>query len=123
MKVEYQIIPPGSVLAEYVQFFWTLECDRPYEHRSLADSGIELIFHYQGTFDEIKPQGSCTTAISAIRGTSSSYQIYACNSAFGIFGVYFYPYAIPALFAMPTDELSNEIPDLGTFLGTAGKRR
>ena len=121
MKVEYQIIPPSGVLAEYVQFFWTLDSDQPYEHRSLADSGIELIFHYRGAFEEIKPQGKCSTALSAIRGTSSRYQIYSCNSAFGIFGAYFYPFAIPALFAMPTDELSNEIPDLTTFLGIEGK--
>ena len=37
-----------------------------------------------------------------------------------MFGVYFYPFAIPALFGMPTDELSNEIPDLATFLGSTG---
>ncbi len=121
MKVDYQIIPPGSMLTEYVQFFWTLESDQPYEHRSLADGGIEMIFHYNGTFDQIKPQGKCPTALSAIRGTSTSYQIYSCRSAFGIFGVYFYPFAIPALFAIPTDELSNEIPDLATFLGVVGK--
>lgn len=121
VKVEYQIIPPGSILAEYVQFFWTLESDQPYEHRSLADSGIEMIFHYQGAFDEIKPQGKSPTALSAIQGTSSNYQVYASKSAFGIFGVYLYPFAVPAMFGMPTDELSNEMPDLATFFGTSGK--
>ena len=121
MKVQYRIIPPGSTLAEYVQFFWILESDQPYEHRSLADSGIEMIFHYNGTFDEITPDGKSPSALSAIHGTSSSYQVYTCSSAFGIFGVYFYPFAIPTLFATPTCELSNEMPDLGTFLGADGK--
>lgn len=109
------------MLAEYVQFFWTLDSDQPYEHRSLANGGIEMVFHYRGAFTEIKPEGRYSTALSSIQGTSSSYQVYACTSAFGIFGVYFYPFAIPALFGMPTNELSDEMPDLTTFLGAQGK--
>ena len=121
VKIRYQIIRPGSLLAKHVRFFWILESDQPYEHRSLADGGIEMIFHYKGTFDEITSNGSSPSALSAIQGTSSSYQVYTCKSAFGIFGVYFYPFAIPALFVMPTDELSNEMPDLATFLGAQGR--
>ena len=121
VKVRYQTIPPSSTLAEYVQFFWTLESDQPYMHRSLADGGIEMIFHYRGMFDEVTSKVRSPSALSAIQGTSSSYRVYTCTSAFGIFGVYFYPFAIPALFAIPTDELSNEMPDLATFLGNEGK--
>jgi len=119
--MKYLTIPPPTSLSEYVRFFWMLESDQPYEHRSLADGSIEMIFHYYGSFDEIKPGGNCTSAPSAIQGTCSQYHIYTTSSAFGIFGVYFYPYAIPVLFGMPTSELTNEMPDLHAFLKTDGR--
>ena len=119
--MKYLKIPPPNSLAAYIRFFWILEGDLPYEHRSVADGGVEMIFHYQGAFDAIKDQGRCPAALSAIQGTSSGYQVYKCQSAFGIFGTYFYPYAIPVLFGMPASELTNQMPDLHTFLGTKGK--
>ncbi len=121
MNIRYEIIPPPLSLAEYVQFFWILEGDQAYEHRSLADGGVEMIFHYQGAFDEVKPNGKCPSALSSIQGSSSTYQVYTCQSSFGIFGVYFYPFAIPVLFDMPANELSNEMPDLIAFLGVEGR--
>nr|MBI1230220.1 helix-turn-helix domain-containing protein [Cytophagales bacterium] len=117
----YLTIPPPVHLAKFVRFFWILESNQPYEHRSVADGGVEMVFHYQGSFDEIKQEGSGPCASSAIQGTSSGYKVYTCQSAFGIVGVYFYPFAIPALFDLPADELANQMPDLYTFLGTAGK--
>lgn len=38
-----------------------------------------------------------------------------------MFGVYLYPYALPALFHVTANEISNEMPDISTFLGKEGK--
>ncbi|TRX59205.1 AraC family transcriptional regulator [Fulvivirga sp. M361] len=119
--MKYLTLPPPVSLAEYVRFFWILESGQSYEHRSLADGSVEMIFHYQGSFDEIKSDSPRACPPSAIQGTSSDYQVYTCQSAFGIFGIYFYPYAVPALFDIPANELSNEMPDLHAFLGVEGK--
>jgi AraC-like DNA-binding protein len=118
--VRYLTIPPPPSLVEYVRFFWILESDQPYEHRSVADGGAEMIFHYQGAFDEINPGGNSPSALSSIRGTTSGYQIFRCTSAFGMIGIYFYPYAIPELFHIPANELSNEMPDLHTIFKREG---
>lgn len=119
--MEYFTIPPPTSLSAYIRFFWMLESNQPYEHRSVADGGVEMIFHYQGAFDEIKPEGKSASALSSIQGTTSGYHVYRCTSSFGIFGVYFYPFAIPALFDLPAQELSDETPDLQTFLGIEGE--
>ena len=117
----YHTILPPPELAPYVRFFWVLESDGPYVHRSLADGGVEMIFHYSETFDELKPTGRVKSALSAIQGPSSCYQVYECKTKFGIFGVYFHPFAIPCLFNIPSSEISDEMPDLTSFLGKEGR--
>ena len=119
--MKYLTVPPPVSLAEYIRFFWVLESHESCEHRSVADGGVEMIFHYCGSFSEVKHNVNYPSALSAIKGTSSSFQVYTCESAFGIFGIYFYPYAIPDLFGIPAFELSDEMPDLHAFLGAEGK--
>lgn len=119
--MKYHTILPTPELAAYVRFFWVLESDGPYIHRSLADGGVELIFHYLEAFDEIKPSGRARSSLSAIQGPSSGYQVYECKTKFGIFGIYLHPFAIPALFNIPSSEISDEMPDLVSFLGKEGR--
>ncbi|WP_297336078.1 helix-turn-helix domain-containing protein [Algoriphagus sp.] len=59
--------------------------------------------------------------IYEITGVSSVYQEYQCDSSFGIFGIYFYPYALPFLFNIPSLALSDQMLDLQSFLGKEGR--
>jgi AraC-like DNA-binding protein len=116
----YTIAPPPS-LANYVRFFWVLEGDEPYTHRSMADGCAEILFHYNGIFDEIGKNGKKEQSIrSGIQGPSSHFKRFAINKCFGMFGTYLYPFAVKQLFSLPVNLLTNQMPDLRTFLGNEG---
>jgi AraC-like DNA-binding protein len=119
--MKYFTISPPASLRQYVRFFWVLEHDagKPYVHRSLADGCVELLFHYKGVFKE--PDTDEAQPLSLIHPQSDSFKRFIINEAFGIFGVYLYPFAVPALFALPSSDVSNELIDLETFLGFEGK--
>ncbi|MEO5997296.1 MAG: helix-turn-helix domain-containing protein [Chitinophagaceae bacterium] len=123
--MRYYTIQPSQKLADYVRFFWVLESDEttdtPYIYRSLADGFAELLFHYQGTFDElISPERIEKSFISGVHGQSQKYRRFITTGDFGIFGAYLYPSAIPQFFSLPSSELSNQMPDLRTLLGNEG---
>ncbi len=116
----YTIAPPLS-LSAYVRFFWVLESNEPYCHRSMADGCAEMVFHYKGIFDEITvPAQAERSFASGLHGPSQKFRRFIVNESFGIFGVYLYPFAIPRLFSMPTSELTNYMPDLKTLFGPEG---
>ena len=120
--MKYFTIPPSPALAKYVRFFWVLEHEvgtgKPYIHRTMADGCAELIFHYKGRFDEfISGENTKASFHSGIHGQSQHFKRFIIQEDFGIFGVYLYPFAIPVLFGMPSTELTNQMPDLHTFLG------
>lgn len=113
------------MLKRYVRFFWTLEADvaagGKYVHRALADSCSEWIFHYQGTFEEILGKGATQRSFtSGFQGPTSSYRRFEINRGFGIFGVYLYPFAVPALFDVSAEDLRNQMPDIASLLGLEG---
>lgn len=124
--MKYQTIAAPPDLAAYVRFFWILEGEatpaQSFTHRSMADGCAELIFHYQGQFDELtkanQPEKSFT---SGIHGQSQHFRQFVIQQNFGIFGVYLFPFAIPLLFSTPAVELSNQMPDLSSFIGNEGK--
>jgi AraC-like DNA-binding protein len=94
----------------------------PYVHRTLADGCAELVFHYKGRFDEITAQHKTATSfVAGLHGQSKNFRRFIVHEDFGIFGVYLYRYAIPALFSIPSDEVSDQMPDLQTLLGNEGK--
>ena len=124
--MKYLTIQPPPELARFVRSFWTLEDDvnpdKPYIHRVMADGCAEMIFHYQTPFDEIFSKGKTETSFhSGLHGQARHFRRFIVRQNFGIFGVYLYPFALPLLFSMPSDELSNEMPDLQTLLGDEGK--
>lgn len=124
--MEYLTIAPPPKLAKFVRFFWVLEnevgTEKPYIHRVMADGCAEMIFHYQTPFDEIRSNDSIETSFSSgVHGQSQNFRRFIVRQNFGIFGIYLYPFAIPILFSMPSDELSNEMPDLRVLLGNEGK--
>ncbi|KAA0989784.1 helix-turn-helix domain-containing protein [Dyadobacter aurulentus] len=120
----YTILPPPD-LAPFVRCFWVLEhevsSEKPYFHKTLADACAELVFHYKGTFDEIDRSGKTSPSFTAgLTGPTSLYRRFRISENFGIFGVYLYPFAVPAMFAIPATETVNEMPDLYSILGKMG---
>ncbi|KQS33319.1 helix-turn-helix domain-containing protein [Dyadobacter sp. Leaf189] len=121
----YTILPPPD-LAAYIRCFWVLEHEvsacKPYFHKTMADGCAELIFHYQGRFDEIAQSGKTALSFtSGLSGPSSQFRRFCIGESFGIFGVYLFPFALPGLFKIPACELVNEMPDLQTLLGKKGE--
>ena len=118
----YYTIPPSSVLSRYVRSFWILEGkSMTYTHRSMADVCAELVFHYNGQFEEISQGKIETASLTAVQGPSNQVRRFRINKSFGIFGVYLFPYSIPVLFGIPATELRNQMPDLLTLLGKPGE--
>lgn len=120
--MKYYTIEPSIPLKPYVRCFWVLEHEMdPYEqsyvYRSIADGCVEIVFHYQATFDEIITGGQPHNWQSGIHFQSNHYRRFETTQSFGIFGAYIYPFAIPYFFKVPSAETSNEMLDLDTFLG------
>lgn len=119
----YQQIPPLPQLAPYIRFFWVFEIDcisgvEPYIYRSMADSCGEMIFHYKGVFKKIDESRE---PLSMIQGPTRHFNRYETSEDFGIFGVYFYPFAARQLFGVPATELADHQPDLVSFFGQEGR--
>nr|WP_295877320.1 helix-turn-helix domain-containing protein [uncultured Chitinophaga sp.] len=119
--MHYQTIRPSARFRDIVRFYWVLESDKPYTHHSMADMCPELLFHYNGLFDELLPDGRKDVSFSAgVHGQSHTTRKFHVASGFGMFGVYLYPQAIPLLFNMPASEMTNQMPDLQTLLAQTG---
>jgi len=91
-----------------------------YIYRSIADGCVEIVFHYQAAFDELVTNGQAHNWQSGIHFQSSNYRRFETKQSFGIFGAYIYPFAVPYFFNVPSEETSNEMLDLHTFLGKQG---
>ncbi|WP_276502335.1 helix-turn-helix domain-containing protein [Terrimonas pollutisoli] len=120
--MNYYTIAPSPILSPYVRFFWVLESDEPYCHRSVADGCVEMIFHYKGLFNEITTPGKSEQSFtSGLHGPSQNFRRFTIDRGFGIFGIYLYPFAIPHLFSIPANELSDQMPDLESLTGPDGR--
>jgi AraC-like DNA-binding protein len=117
----YYTIPPSANLAKFVRCFWVLESNHPsYIHRSMADVCVEMVFHYNGQFEELSFGKPELASLTCMQGPSNQIRRFKIDRAFGIFGVYLYPYSLPVLFNIPATELSNQMPDLFTIMGRDG---
>lgn len=120
--MKYQTIPPPAHLSDFVRCFWVLESDTAYTHYGMADVCPEMLFHYNGQFDEVLKNGRKEKSFTAgVHGQSSITRTCHINRGFGIFGVYLYPQAIPLLFGLPATEITNQMPDLGALLAADGR--
>lgn len=119
--MKYTVINPSANLQNYIRFFWVLESDEPYTHYSLASVCPELLFHYDGQFEELlkndKKEKSFTAGIHAQTFSPRKFHI---DKGFGIFGAYLYPHTIPLLFNLPARELTNHMPGLNELLKDGG---
>ncbi len=120
--MKYYTIQPPAHLAKYIRCFWVLEHDCAYIYRSLADGCAEMVFHYNGIFDEIMSDGTIEKSfITGIHGQSRKVRRFITATGFSIFGVYLYPFSLNQFFGIPACTVSNEMPDLITSLGQEGK--
>src|SRR5688572_29712432 len=120
--MKYVTIKPPERLAGYVRYFWVLEGEgssvKPYVHRSMADGCAELIFHYNGVFDELLNNHSSEKSFSAgLAGQSHRVRRFLIKQNFGIFGVYLYPFAVSELFSIPGMDVKNQMIDLKSLIG------
>ena len=117
----YRTFLPPSHLAPYIRFFWILESNEPYIHRSMADGCMELVFHYHGRFVDVTTSTPTQEGLSSIQGPSHQVSRFQTHAAFGIFGMYAYPHALADVFGIATDELSGKRTDLEGLLGREGR--
>ena len=121
--MNYYTIQPAVQLADYVRFFWVLESDHAYTHCSMADVCPEMLFHYNGRFNELLQNGKKEKSFTAgINGQTHTPRKFHIDKGFGIFGVYFYPHTIPLLLGIPATELSNQTPELTILLRSEGNQ-
>lgn len=124
--MKYYVTPPPLELAPYVRFFWGFEGagistgHDPYVYRSMADGCLEMVFHYKGLWEELTPRGKENSFVSGMHGQSQHFRRFITEEDFGIFGVYFYPFAATILFELPANWLSNEMADMKTCFGAQG---
>jgi hypothetical protein len=121
--MKYFTIKPSERLADYVRCFWVLEGaaspDKVYVHRSMADGCAELIFHYNGIFDDLIDEVSAGKSFSAgLAGQSQIFRRFLIKQNFGIFGAYLYPFAVSQLFSVAGTAAKNQMIDLKSLLGT-----
>ncbi len=125
MSVRYHIVPPPPQLADAVRFFWVFEIDgiagSPYVYRSMADGCAEMVFHFQGTFDELRGDTQIHSPLAHFHAQTAHHRRFVTHQDFGILGVYLYPYSLPRLFGLSASALSNELPDLATLCGQEGQ--
>ncbi len=124
--MQYYTIQPAEHLKPFVRCFWVLEHEfgeeeQTYIYRSIADSCVEIVFHYRAAFNELVSAGQPRNWLSGVHFQADRFTRFETNTSFGIFGVYLYPFAIPWLFNVPADETSNEMLSLDTFAGTEGR--
>lgn len=124
--MKYYTFPPGPKLASYVRAFWILEGtvskEQPYIHRTLATFCPEIIFHYNGPFEELVFGNDCEKSfLTGIHAQTRKFRRFIVKESFGIFGVSLEPYALHALFGIPSFEIVDQLPDLFSLIGQAGK--
>ncbi|MCC5916587.1 MAG: AraC family transcriptional regulator [Cryomorphaceae bacterium] len=123
--MEYKTYIPAKQLSGLIRFYWSLEGvlppDGTYIHRTLANHCPELIFHYGGTFREIRTNNSiCSTFKTGIHGQTDTIRRFTSKNSCGIFGVMLQPYAVPILFGVSGKAIKNELVDLPLLLGQNG---
>jgi len=123
--MNFKIIYPPKQLADYVRFFWFAEGDvsihRPYTHHAFAYTCPEFNFCYKGQFQYSRGLEADRALFSGVYGQTQNFGKIAAKAEFGIFGFYLYPHALPQLFGLPANELTNQAVDIKTFCGKEGE--
>jgi AraC-like DNA-binding protein len=123
--MKYYRIRPSESIAKYVKYFWVGEADvdkdSNFNHFSIATSNAKLVFHYKGHFKELNSSGELKHSfLSGLQGQSKSHTQFISNDPVGIFGIEFFPYAIPSLFSIPATAVTNQFIDIELLPGIRG---
>lgn len=123
--MNYYTISPSPRLARYVRSFWVYEgeasADTPYIYRGYADGCTELVFHYRGAFDLVRPDETRESSIAAgVHAQTKKFSRWIVTRDWSIFGCYLYPYAIPRIFGFPANDLTDRLTDFRSLLGVEG---
>lgn len=122
--MKYFTIAPPRSLSPYVRAFWVLEGEasavQPYIYRGYADGFSELLFHYNGVFEEIVEADRISSYTAGLHAQTRNVRRFVVDQNFGIFGCTLFPYAIPKFFGYPASDLTDHDPDLMTMLGPIG---
>lgn len=121
--MKYYTINPPAILQPYVRAYWIFEgneIQHPYVYRSLADGCAEFVFHYKGIFRQMNEGRNGFSEAAHLHGQSNKFQRFETTDAFGIFGAYLYPFALPRLLGIPSPILSNELIDFHSLMGNLG---
>jgi AraC-like DNA-binding protein len=123
--MKYYTLDPPASLGPYVRSFWVLEGEAtekaPYIYRGYADGCAELLFHYDGMFDELVGDEERSSYAAGLHAQTRKFTRFIVKRNFGIFGCYLFPFAIPKLFSYAAADLTDITPDLETFLGSEGR--
>jgi AraC-like DNA-binding protein len=123
--MSYNISEPPQHIKPFVKYFWQAEFHlgsrKNFTHISTASSCSGLQFYFEGGFGTCQNRCFQNFERTAVfHGQTNEAQDFITNGGAGIFGVKFYPYAIPVLFAMPANELTNKMLTLNLLLGRKG---
>jgi AraC-like DNA-binding protein len=124
-QMNYRVAKPPPQLADYVRFFWFSEghasLERPFVHHAFAYTCPEIIFCYKGQFKYNIALGAEQVLASGIYGQTQTFSKVVSDADFGAFGFYLYPHALPQLFCIPANEVTNQSADVKTFFGKDGE--
>lgn len=124
--MEYITYKPSEKLKDFIKFFWVFETDGkdniPYHHLATASGCAKLAFQYGGAMGVRQPSGANEKLFtSGIQAQSQRAQQFISSGEVGVIGVYFQPYALPFLFGIPAEDLSNQNIALDDLLGRQGR--
>lgn len=124
-NMHYNISLPPAHLSSFVQYFWQVQVDfankKNFTHISTASSCSGLQFYFEGGFGNAQNSSFVSFEKAAVfHGQTNSPEDFITNGSAGIFGVKFYPFAVPLLFGVPATELTNQILTLDILLGSEG---
>ncbi len=123
--MNYSIIQPPLHLAEFIRQLWFLEysatTDIPFVHDAFAHHCCEIVFCYKGEFSIQVAGDRKNKLISGFYGQTKEISKITSATSFGVLGLYLYPYALPQLFGIPANELTNHSIDLKTLCGQEGE--
>ncbi|MBO2012752.1 helix-turn-helix domain-containing protein [Hymenobacter negativus] len=110
--MHFQQLAPPEPLREYVQYFWALECAEPSptSFRTIADGCPGLVF--QQTVGGIHDPAGKPWPTLLLHGQATKASEAQVGGAFQMVGACFHPSAVPAVFDVRADELTDSCLDM-----------
>lgn len=123
--MKYREIEPSKRLANYIKCFWTLEARASGDAAPepvMPDGCIELIFNLADPFMRYHADGTLERQpLSIVAGQMRSSALIEPSGRIDLFGVRFKHAGAFPFFRFPLNELTNNIVDLGSVWGSAGR--